>query len=285
MSVTIQYVGSSGNSYDLKTDGLRLKEADFHAYEWSADTSSRQYGVKLSRFTRKAITYEATLQFRGSYSTRRDLIEAIYEDFETDIINQEPGRIYWGSCYIECYATGHDTHPDDKNRYTEREVSFYCPYPFWIEETTIDIGTMDSATTTDTDKGYDSGYAYSYSYAASQTVRHITLNHYGLATYKLVASGPTSGGVSVSIDGELRTVNYDVASGETLTIDTRPNLDSDKRIYVTASDGTTTNVFDYRDPDSAIFAKISPGTISVDYSRSYPITLTLYAERSEPRNG
>ena len=284
MSVMIRYVGSSGNSYDLKADSLRLKEADFHAYSWTMDTTTRQYGVKLSRFKRDAITYTATLQFRGSYSTRRDAIEAIYEDFETDILNQSPGRLYWGSCYIECYAISNDTYPDDKNQYTEREVSFYCPYPFWIEETEIEIGTLSESTTTDTDKGYDDGYAYSYSYAASQTIKHITLSHYGLATYKLVASGPASY-VSVSIDGTLRTVNYSIAQGETLTIDTRPNLESDKRIYVTASDGTTTNVFDYRDPDSGIFDKIQPGILSIDYSRAYPITLTLYAERSEPKHG
>ena len=284
MSITIRYVGSSGNSYDLKSDGFKIVKGDFHKYTWSPDTTSRQYGVKIARFTKSAISYSTTLAVRGSYAFRRDTLEALHADFETDILNMSPGRIYWGSCYIECYITSNDTSPESDNRWTQNKVTIYCPYPFWIEETEIEIGKLTESTTTDTDKGYDDGYAYSYSYAASQTIKHVTLSHYGLATYKLVASGPASY-ISVSIDGTLRTVNYAIAEGETLTIDTRPNLDSDKRIYVTASDGTMTNVFDYRDPDSGIFDKIQPGILAVDYSRAYPITLTLYAERSEPKHG
>lgn len=289
MSVSITYVSSAGNTYDLKTDGLKIKEANFHNYAWSLDTTERQYGVRINRFNKSPITYSTTLAFIGTYTERKEQIEALHADFETDIISETPGRIYWGKDYIDCYIISSSTAPDDKNIRTENEVEIYCPYPFWIEEYTYNISALETTTTAiDTDKGYtDTRYSYDtgYSYSSVDTIKHITLeDFYGLASYKLIASGPTDY-VSITINDVVRTVNYPVNEGEYLTIDTRPNIDTDKRIFLTGTDGTTTNVFDYRAAGTGIFTKIEPGILTIDYSRAYPIEITLYVERSEPRNG
>ena len=56
-----------------------------------------------------------------------------------------------------------------------------------------------------------------------------------------------------------------------------------KKIYVTAIDGTITNVFNLRSRDSYIFDKIAPGMSSVTWDGNFGVDITLLEERSEPK--
>ena len=73
-------------------------------------------------------------------------------------------------------------------------------------------------------------------------------------------------------------VNCTVNAGEYLTIDS-----TTKKIYVTGTDGTVTNVFSQRDRESYIFEKIPVGMVTVAWGGGYGFDLILLEERSEPK--
>lgn len=284
MSVLIRYVASSGNEYNLKADGIKIKEANFHNYSWDFDMTERTFGVLINKLRRGAASYEATLCFRGSYLRRRNLIEALHVDFERDVLNLTPGRLYWAGDYIECYIIVSSTYPGDGNTETYNEIEIFVPYPFWIEESTFSIYPGSESALEETDIGYlDGGYQYPYSYAKSQNAKTIVNDHYAPCNFKLIAYGPASS-LRVNIAGHLYRIDYPVPAGGYMVIDSRESQPADRRVYVVDSSGTVTNVFDWRDPSQSLFTKIPPGNVVVDYSREYGIDLTLYKERSEPKN-
>jgi hypothetical protein len=82
----------------------------------------------------------------------------------------------------------------------------------------------------------------------------------------------------VYVSGHLYQVNCDVGVGEYLTIDS-----VSKKIFLTANDGSTTNVFNMRNRDSYIFEKVPPGINSVILEGDFGVDIILLEERSEPK--
>lgn len=282
----LKYVSSNGTAFDLLSwDGLKAESADFHKYKWASSVTKKQYGEIVNYFTKAAHSYKATFCFRGSPASRRAKIDAFHFCTEYDIAHQTPGRIYWGSDYIECYIIESDTIPKKKyeQTYTENSVVIYCPYPFWIEEQTLSINPINgSSSSSETDKGYDASYPYSYSYAPSPTAQFMHIDHYADSNFKLIVYGPTDE-VSITIADHLYKVNHALTQHQYMVIDSRETTSADKRCYMVNAQGVETNVFNDRDESSALFQKIPSGDIIIDYARTYGIELTVYKERSEPR--
>lgn len=101
------------------------------------------------------------------------------------------------------------------------------------------------------------------------------------ANFKAVIYGPTPK-VTFTISGHLYEVNYSLRAGQVMIIDTRNSTPITERCVVINENGTTINVFDYRNPDSLLFEKVPNGEIVLNYSRTYGIDLTIYQERSAP---
>lgn len=281
-NVIVKYVASSGNEYNLKADGLKVKEANFHKYEWAMDVSEYRFGVTVDRWRKEAITYATTLMFVGTYAENLALITALHADFERDIITNKPGRLIWGGCYIETFARASSTYPDETNLWTRNEVEFYCPYPFWIQEKSIQILPIDREATDDRDKGYS--YQYWYQYAKNKTITTVDLNYYAETDFKMVAYGPFAS-LYVTISDNVYNVNYAADAAEYMVIDTRRHGDQRGQAYLVRNNGTRVNVFDYRNPNRPLFQKVPPGTIVINYPRQHGIDLTFFMERSEPVRG
>lgn len=283
MRVKLTYTGSSGNIYNLQADGLlRVKSANFHNYEWKASVTAQQYGATVDRFQRDPITYATSLMFMGNYEDNKALIETLHEEFENDIMHMSPGTLTWGDYSIQTYVISSSTYPNEP--WTQNDVKFYCPYPFWVKEKTIRIFPY-SPHVLASDKQYDAAngrYGYPYSYAGSQN-RAVFLKSSNLVPcdFKIVAYGPFSY-ASITINGGTHRVDYEVSEGEYMVIDSRRYGRYKGRAYVVSS-GVETNVFDHRDPQYELFAKVPAGDIIIDYARTYGIDVTFYFERSEPK--
>lgn len=279
MNVKVTYTGSSGNTYNLKLkERLRLKKANFHKYSWGMDTTKQQYGVTVDAFRRDPITYDASLIFTGSYEENKDMLEALHQDFERDILTNKQGKLTWGDYSIGTFATSSSTYPND-NEETQNDVSFYCPYPFWIKEKTINIFPY-TPTILDNDKQYS--YEYPYGYASSQErVVHFETGHYAESDFRIVAYGPFSE-LNVEINNDVKRIVYAVSAGEYMVVDSRRNGQYKGQAYVVGTNGTIVNVFDYRAPGYQLFKKVPAGLIDIDYSRTHGIDLTVFLERSEP---
>lgn len=84
MRVPITYIASSGNTYNLISDGIKHREANYwEAYK--AEGTQLQYGFRIADFSKDAKTYKTTLMFYGPEVRRRALISALHDDFENDI--------------------------------------------------------------------------------------------------------------------------------------------------------------------------------------------------------
>lgn len=288
--INLTYTSSNGTVFDLLSwEGLKTEKANFHKYKWGASVQAERFGEKVVNFTKGSQMYETTFLFRGNAEERRQKIEEFHFCTEYDIAKQTPGKITWGANYIECYITQSDTQPrDDGGTYTENTVSIYCPYPFWIEEQKIRIFPQDKPVPQlETDKGYPEpstkfSYPYAYSYVAGRTAMAINTRHYDASNFRLVCYGATDA-VDINIGGHRYNVNHAIGLREYMVIDSRPNLKADKKCYLVNVKGEEKNVFNYRNPESALFQKIPGGIIIINYNRGYGIELTLFKERSEPR--
>ena len=87
---------------------------------------------------------------------------------------------------------------------------------------------------------------------------------------------------SVTIGGNVYSVNVSVPAGGYLVIDSRPEAPLGWQVYMRDAAGVQSNIFDNRNPNYQILERIPGGTVNLEYSRTYGIDLTLYLERSEP---
>ena len=63
MKTQIRYIASSGNVYDLTTKNIMHRVASYYNWVWKAEGAKRQYGLRVSNFSRDAAQYEAELIF------------------------------------------------------------------------------------------------------------------------------------------------------------------------------------------------------------------------------
>jgi len=275
MSIDVIYTASSGNKYNLKASGLGMdRETNFHSWTYSPNTTQRQYGDKLNRYEKEALTYSAKLYFRDSIEDSRDMIEALHEDFELDISNETPGKISWNDWYIECYVQSSTLTPGDDNGYVENEVEIYAPYPFWIKDATKTFNAS-SGTSEYEFLDYTFDYEYDYTPADVGVAKWIT-HHAFKSEFLMRIYGPCSN-PKVVINGHVYQVYCSLGNGEYLLINSREGT-----AYKYSSTGVATNVFDLRDKTSSLFYKIPGGTLTLTWPGTFKFDLTLYEERSEP---
>lgn len=268
----LQYVSSSGDIFDFKATDLRARSANFHNYTWFAQTKQQQYGDKVNRFDKTAAYYTCLLDVRGSIAQRKQTLNDLHEAFDKDIFRQTPGKIVHGDYYIQCYITYSATSARDP--FTDNEIQIYCPYPFWVKENVYTCMIRDDQGS-DEFLGYDYGYNYDYSSGRSgQTI--IDNPGAGPANYKLIMYGACNNPYII-IDSVIVGVHSIIGTGEYVTIDTR-----DHTVIKTATNGTKTNLYNYRTKSSSIFGKISSGNHTITWPGTFGFDLTVFEERSEP---
>lgn len=274
MSINITYIASSGNQYDLMADkAIRTKTANYHKWEWRSAGVQQQYGLHLTGFTRDPAVYESKLMFRGTYLENKDLIERLHEDFELDLLTVRPATLIWGEYYINCFIYASSTYPDEFNR-TVNDIEVFCPYPFWMKDVKRSFYVQSGGGDTGLDYPYDYPFDYAHDSSGSESwatgtalPSEYTMTIYGAVVDPMV----TVGGVTIGV--------YDtILAGEYVTIDSRSHT-----VVKTGTDGTQTNLFDYRVKTSSIFERLKGGNLDVVWSGLFGFDLTLHTERSEPR--
>ena len=138
MKTQIKYIASSGNVYDLTTKDILHRVASYYNWAWKAEGAKRQYGLRVSSFSREAAQYEAELIFdaRNPAEARR-MIQALHNDFENDMRRMTPGRLVWGDYYLDCYINGSAVENISFWQWQVNTIQIYAPYPFWIKETCL----------------------------------------------------------------------------------------------------------------------------------------------------
>lgn len=275
MSVNLQYKASSGNVYNLKGDGIRTKTANYHRWSWGVNATTLQFGSRISDFTRKPAQYETRLILSGSYMERKQLLEALHDDFELDVKNMTPGRVIWGDYYIDCYISESSTFPDESSIWTDNEVKFYAPYPFWIKEDTRTFMPQD-APGAQPFLDYEFDYAYDYFYGNPGIAIWQTDFPFP-SEFKMTVYGPVS-------DPRILVNAYPYQFFDTLEATEYVVIDSRTHtITKYLANGTHISIFDLRNKSESIFQQMPAGTLTFNWSGAFGFDLTLYEERSEPR--
>lgn len=277
--INVVYESSNGHRYDLKADPIRIKNANFHNYSWTREVISQRYGEKVQRFAKEAQEYETVLYFTGIMAAIRQTMYDLHNDFERDIINQTPAKLWWHDSYIPCYVTASSTYPHDNGAYVCNEITIYCPSPFWIEEKTFSFYPVEEQAAYPY-LDFNTDFAFDFSYKP-RAVIPIETGHYAPSSFRMIMHGPCVN-PSVTIGGNVYNVYVSVPAGGYLVIDSRPEAPLGWQVYMRDAAGVQSNIFDNRNPNYQILERIPGGTVNMEYSRTYGIDLTLYLERSEP---
>ena len=275
MRVKITYIASSGNRYDLVSNGIRHRKANYHTWEWIPEVTKLQYGDRLAGFSKAAGAYETELQFYGSEKKRRALIDALHDDFELDIRTLKPGRIIWGDYYLDCFIRQSSTAPDENPTWTANKVGIYAPYPFWIQELKISLGKSETAGGGFLDYAYDYAYDYTAPIVGSRQIRQ---SFPFASEFEMVIFGPAVN-PRITINGQPYVLLTTIPANAYAVIKSK-----EKTIMLYENGGVQTNIFDFRNKTDSVFKQIPGGNLLITWDASFGVDLTIFHERSEPRN-
>lgn len=275
--MTVKYINSRNMEIDLLSFPTRVKDVNFHQYTWGYDGSDQQYGANITKFTKDPIQYEATVIFRGTVDRRKEKLNNFTETTEVDIINRTPGKLICGDYYIQAYAISSSTAPYDGADWTQKDVTFLCPYPFWIREEKRSFTPLKITGDTD-DNFLDYEYDYLYDYTAPTAGNAIWMvDHYAPCEFLMTIFGEASE-PRIFVNGHPYQIYTTLMPNEYLQIDSRKNT-----VMKFMANGTRQDLYDMRAKLQTVFEPITPGNIAVNWPGSFGFDLTLFCERSEPR--
>ena len=273
MRVPITYIASSGKRYNLISNGILHKKANYHKWAWDVEGTKLQYGVRVAGFSKDPGEYDTELLFYGSEKARRALIDALHDDFEKDIRDLSTGRIIWGDYYIDCFVRESSTEPDENQTWTGNKIDIYAPYPFWIQEVNIQLTASREGGSGFLDYKYD----YKYDYAAPVMGKRIVKRSFPFESeFKMVIYGQAVN-PRIVINGYAYILYTTIPAGAYVIIDSRA------RTITMYTAGRKTNLFNFRNKTDSIFRKIPGGNLTITWDSSFGVDLTIYHERSEPR--
>lgn len=274
----LKYVNSQGKVVDFRKFETVVYKAQFHSSTWTVETVTQQYGVSISTYGKEPLELEMSIAVRSNQ--KADVLNNIFEIFETDIINNTLGKLYFGESYVNCVIISNTTLPSEEFYGAENTFSVYVPYPFWIRETE---NTFFTETVTSTDLGLDYPYNYTYDYTPEpKGVALWYVDHFAPSDFQITIYGECVN-PRILINGYPYEVFVTLQKNEYLIIDSTNNNNT---VTQYRSNGTTVNLFDLRggkDTNQSIFKKIPSGNLKINWSGNFSFSVKLFLERGVPK--
>lgn len=268
----VKYVNHLNEAFEFGKNGIFVDVNELHDFEWNVTKKNNRITLLDKAVTKKKIPIKIICATEEQGIAARN---KLYEVTDKDAIAMKHGRIYIGDYYLRCYVTKSQKKEYlNSDRYIRMTLTLSTDFPMWIKETTSSfrkLGAVGSGGT-----NFDYGFDYPFDYSSETTNRDLINTGIADTNFKMIIYGACVD-PAVYINGHLYQVNCTVNSGEYLTIDSVT-----KKITLTATNGTTTNVFKLRNRDSYIFQKIASGSNTVTWEGDFGIDITLLEERSEP---
>ena len=253
---------------------MRATSGNFHKHAWTPETSKRKIGEIVQGFEKDAAEYEITFTVRGALEDRKTFLDEMQDAFETDVLLERPGRIYFGDYYIDGFVTSSETKTSDiAVYYSQNKVKLYCPRPIWTKENPYTFYSYGASSSDN--KRYPGRYPFRYANGMNNT--HVQNPHFTDANFTLVIYGPVVN-PQVIIGDKSYLVNIVLEQGERLEIDSRT-----RTVTKISKNGEQVNTFHNREKGKKFFKKIPPGRQKVVWSGKFDWDLVIYEERSEPR--
>lgn len=274
MKSQIKYIASSGNEYDLTTNGILHRTATYYDWAWKAEGTKLQYGVRLSNFSREPAQYDAELLFYGTAAELRQKIQSLHNDFENDLRRMTPGRIVWGNYYLDCYIIHSEVEPISVFwGWISNTIQIYAPHPFWVQETKVAL----NASTAGSGDYLDYTHDYPYDYTAPVVGQKSVPSTFPFTSeFKMIIYGAAVN-PRITINGYSYVLYTTIPAGSYVVIDSKQ-----KTVMMYGAGGTKTNIFNFRNKSDSIFEKIPSGNLTIVWDSSFGVDMTIYRERSEP---
>lgn len=271
----LKYINSQKETIDFRNFDTQIFKGSFHTYEWGREAVTQQYGEVIQKFTKEALKLEMSIASRGNAAAKGETLNGVTEITERDVIGSTPGKLWWGDYYLECFIISSTTEPSESFHGAEKSMTILAPYPFWIKEKERNFPVISEDGSDESFLNYP--YTYPYNYAGSGSGATWYVDHYAPSDFKMIIYGPCTD-PQITIDGQSRQVFDTVEKGEYIVIESKTNSITKYR-----TNGTTTNLFDYRNKEgTSIFEKIPSGNLTINRSGNFGFDLTLFLERSEP---
>ena len=250
----IKYIASSGNVYDLTASGTLHRTANYYSWVWDVVGTNLQYGVRVSDFSRKPAEYDAELIIYGTPAERRTFLQALHNDFENDLRKKKPGRIVWGKYYIDCYIRQSQTNPEQTWNYLSNKIHIYAPYPFWVQEAKITLPASGEVQSEYLDFPFDFPFDFSAPVIGTKVIKSDFPfdSEFQMVIYG-VAVNPR-----ITINGYPYVLYTTIPQGAYVIIDSKTHS-----ITQYNTDGTQSNLFNFRNKTDSIFAKIPGGNLTI----------------------
>lgn len=269
----IKYINSVGKSIELNQPNLRLKDTNFHAYEWKYNSHSQTLGIDVDSFYKTEAVFPATLCAFGSIDSRKKVFNDFFEIVEYDVVHKKTGKLYHGEYCIDCYILSGTTVPGEY--YTSRNISIMAPKNVWIKQIKKEyrIGTSEAASS-----GLDYPHDYPYDYASARSGNAtLVIDNVADNDFELVIYGPCTDPV-IYVNGWPYQVYNTLSANEYIIIKS-----ADHAVMKYLSNGTTEDLYNYRGKIQSVFTKMPSGKLSLVWSGTFGFDLTIFAERSEPK--
>lgn len=274
----VKYENHLGDVINLNKDPYKLLVSDLLDYEPEViENNGKLAGFNNSVITTRNVDIDI---HRNKESTARKYMNLLTEFFNTDIAKGIPGRLFINDSYMKCYIYAKEAMRWGTDIIISCEYKLITDNPVWIQEESFSITPSLADSDIANSKGYPMKFPYSF--ARTRKTNRIHIDHYTESDFMLTIFGPTDR-VQIEIAGHPYIVEYPIAEGEYMVIDSRSSAPIGKQIYIVRTNGQKENIFHYRSCEYSVFKKIPTGDILIDYPGTYGFDLTVYEERSEPR--
>lgn len=265
----ITHTNSNNETLDFTSLGIFVNYNDLRDFEWTVETKNN----RITGFYKGVVKKTIPFIFYVDEKKASEIKNQFYEHFEIDIFNNEKGYFEINGYRYYCYAV-----KSVKSKYLIDKRLLYLSIeittddPCWIKKSNyiVDFNEMTSSEST------KYPYTYPFEYVSSKAISIINksftesdaiIRIYGECTNPLVNISENIYQIGISLVGD-----------EYAEIDT-----FNKTIIKFSSDGTRTNIFDYRDKTNDAFKKIPKGDFSISTNGKFKIDIELVERRGEPR--
>lgn len=271
--ISVTYISSAGNTYQLHTkNGVMHKSLPYRSWSWKVRGTELERGVRISGFSRAAAQYNSELLFFGNIEEQTELINNLHDDFEGDMRRLKAGRIIIGEQYLDCYIVGVNTRHN--KGVTTDEIQIFAPYPYWMQEQKIVLDASSVPSSGFLDFPYD----FEYDFTAPVMGRKIVKSDFPFdSEFQMVIYG-LAVNPRIVINDYPYTLYATIPQGAYVIVDSKQ-----KSIMMYNTNGTRTDLFNFRNKTESIFQKIPAGNLDIAWDSSYGVDITVYRERSEPK--
>lgn len=268
----LKYINHMNEVLEFGKGKLFVNSNDLRDFAWSITSKND----RISGFKKGIVSKSIPIILKCD--TKEEgiaLKNRLFEVFEKDVLAVKHGKIIIGDYYLKCFVT--ESKKSDyliHGSYMKVTLKISTDFPYWIKETSSTFNYGDGGV-----DGLDLDFKrdFPFDYTSNLLGKQLNNTNFVPSNFRINIYGVCKN-PKITIGGHVYEVAATIGANEYLTIDS-----ANKTIFLTHSDGSMENCFNFRNRDSYIFEKIPSGMSNVSANGDFSFDIVLLEERGEPR--